>query len=134
MLWTVSPMLYRVIISNCILWFLSDGHKKNTKLAKPNHFCEDFMWTLFWYFDVPKEIDRCHINNIEHYKNRNNIFIFNWFLPFVLLVLLKSGAGSVSGPQVVLVVPLWKMGWELSCSGPSDGMTRINDIYATNEL
>ena len=26
---------------------------KNTKLAKPNHFCEDFIWT-FWYFDIPK--------------------------------------------------------------------------------
>ena len=44
---------YSVIKSNCILWFLSDGYKKNTKLAKPNHFCEYFIWT-FWYFDIPK--------------------------------------------------------------------------------
>ena len=49
--------------------------------------------------------------------------------PRILPFVLSSGPGS----QVVLIVPLWKMGWELSCSAPSDGITRINEMCATKE-
>ena len=49
--------------------------------------------------------------------------------PRILPFVLSSGPG----PQVVLGVPPWKMGWELSGSAPSDGITRINEICATNE-
>ena len=44
----ISHILYRVIMSNCILWFLSDGHKKTPNWQNPTIFVK----ILYGHFDI----------------------------------------------------------------------------------
>ena len=44
----IISFIYRVIKSNCILWFLSDGHKKTPNWQNPTIFVK----ILYGHFDI----------------------------------------------------------------------------------